>query len=289
MRDDFCAFILTHGRPDRVLTLTALERAGYTGKVYLVVDDEDKTKDQYIEKYGEMVLLFSKDEIAKTFDLGDNFHTKKGVIIFARNVCFSLAAKVGCKYFVQLDDDYDAFYYRFDGENKYGSFRVRKSMDALFSALLDFYMRTPILTVAFSQGGDHIGGNSDGKALPCLRRKAMNSFLCSTDRPFIFCGRINEDVNTYTSLSRVGFLFLTINSVMLNQPMTQQNRGGMTGVYLDGGTYIKSFYSVMYCPSSVKIGKLGDSRSPHYRIHHQINWNRTAPKILRETHKRSDA
>lgn len=33
MRDDFCAFILTHGRPDKVLTYRTLRRAGYTGKI----------------------------------------------------------------------------------------------------------------------------------------------------------------------------------------------------------------------------------------------------------------
>lgn len=31
MRDDFCAFILTHGRPDKVLTYRTLRRAGYGG------------------------------------------------------------------------------------------------------------------------------------------------------------------------------------------------------------------------------------------------------------------
>lgn len=46
MRDDFCAFILTHGRPDKVLTYRTLRRAGYTGKIFIVVDDEDKTRNQ---------------------------------------------------------------------------------------------------------------------------------------------------------------------------------------------------------------------------------------------------
>ncbi len=32
MRDDFCAFILTHGRPDKVLTYRTLRRAGYRGE-----------------------------------------------------------------------------------------------------------------------------------------------------------------------------------------------------------------------------------------------------------------
>ena len=56
MRDDFCAFILTHGRPDKVLTYRTLRRAGYTGKIFIVVDDEDKTRNQYMAEFGEQVL-----------------------------------------------------------------------------------------------------------------------------------------------------------------------------------------------------------------------------------------
>jgi len=286
VRDDFAIFILTHGRPDRVITLTALERAGYTGRVYLVVDDEDPTREGYQSKYGDKVLLFSKDEVAKTFDLADNFHARKGVVVFARNACWDLARQVGCKYFMEMDDDYDAFYYRFDSQNKYGSFRVRATMDRLLSALVAFYARTSILTVALSQGGDHMGGDSDGSKRPRLRRKAMGSFLLSTDRPFTFTGRINEDVNAYTNIGRQGYLFFMLMNVMLNTKTTQQDAGGMTSAYLDGGTYVKSFYSVMHCPSAVQIGALGDPRSPQYRIHHKINWNNAAPKIIREGWKK---
>ncbi len=280
MRDDFAIFILTHGRPDRVITSSALERAGYTGRVYLVVDDEDPTREEYQSKYGDKVLLFSKDEVAKTFDLADNFHNKKGVVVFARNACWSLARQVGVKYFMEMDDDFDAFHYRFDGQNKYIARRVRVTMDRLLSALIEFYARTPILTIALSQGGDHMGGDSMGDKWPRLRRKAMGSFLLSVDRPFDFVGRINEDVNTYTNMSRQGCLFFTLMNVMLNTEATQKHAGGMTSTYLDGGTYVKSFYSVMHCPSAVQIGALGDPRSPNYRIHHKINWNNAAPKIV---------
>ena len=38
--------------------------------------------------------------------------------------------------------------------------------------MVDFYKSTNIKTIAFSQGGDHIGGFSGIK----LKRKAMNSF-----------------------------------------------------------------------------------------------------------------
>ncbi len=40
--DDFAVFILTHGRPDTIRTLDTLKRGNYTGKWYLVIDNEDK-------------------------------------------------------------------------------------------------------------------------------------------------------------------------------------------------------------------------------------------------------
>jgi len=281
MRDDFCAFILTHGRPDRVHTYETLRKAGYTGKVYIVIDDEDETADEYRRRYGDKLLQFSKEEIAKTFDEGDNFQDRRA-IIYARNACWGLARDVGCKYFIQLDDDYNSgFYIRYNADLSYGNTpRLKKSADTLFSALLEYYETIPALSIALSQGGDHIGGG--GGAGPRLSRKCMNSFLCCTERPFQFVGRINEDVNTYTETQRRGGLFFTVHQAQVNQLATQSNDGGMTGTYLDGGTYVKSFYSVMYCPSGVKVGELGDPRSPHYRLHHDINWHRIAPKILRE-------
>lgn len=108
MRDDFCAFILTHGRPDKVLTYRTLRRAGYTGKIFIVVDDEDKTRHQYMAEFGEQVLVFSKADIASRFDEADNFGDRRS-IFYARNACFDLAKLVGCKYFIQLDDDYHEF------------------------------------------------------------------------------------------------------------------------------------------------------------------------------------
>lgn len=41
MRDDFCVFILTHGRAGNVKTLKMLQKQGYTGKWYCVIDNED--------------------------------------------------------------------------------------------------------------------------------------------------------------------------------------------------------------------------------------------------------
>lgn len=42
MRNDFAVFILTHGRADNVVTVPAIKKAGYTGKIYFIIDDEDE-------------------------------------------------------------------------------------------------------------------------------------------------------------------------------------------------------------------------------------------------------
>lgn len=279
--NDFAVFILTHGRPDNVVTYDTLKKHGYTGRVYLVIDDEDDTEDQYRERYGDKVIQFSKREIEKTFDTGDNFTNKRGVIIYARNACFEIARNLGVKYFCELDDDYTSFTFRFGEDNTFSSANVL-SLDAIFSAMLDFYISLGdrCKTIAMAQGGDYIGGGagSYGKAIK-LTRKAMNSFICCVDRPFTFVGRINEDVNTYVRRGYEGDLFLTINQICLHQKQTQSNKGGMTETYLESGTYLKSFYSVMYHPAAVHIGLMGNKNK---RLHHNIEWNAVAPKIIKE-------
>lgn len=282
---DFAAFILTNGRPDRVITYDTLRRHGYTGPIYLLVDDLDKTKDAYVEKYGKEVIVFDKAAIARTFDNGDNFNDMRA-IIYARNASFEVAKKLGVKYFIQLDDDYKIFIYRYDENLDYNP-RTLKNLNRVFAALLKFYISSGVDSFAIAQGGDYIGGEDSPMAqIIQLKRKCMNSFICSTERPFTFVGRVNEDVNTYTRVASTGKVFLTTNQLSLDQMQTQANAGGMTEMYLDGGTYLKSFYTVMYHPSSVTVGLLRDRTT---RLHHKVNWRSTVPKILRESEKKSSA
>ena len=149
--------------------------------------------------------------------------------------------------------------------------------------MIKFMNDTGAITVAFAQGGDLIGGVSNKNFHKKVLRKAMNSFFCDVDKPFQFLGRVNEDVNTYTLLGQQGKLIMSISEFMLNQKQTQSNAGGMTSTYLDNGTYVKSFYSVMYSPSCVRVATMGDK---HMRLHHQVNWDTCTPKILNEKYKK---
>lgn len=277
----FCIFILTHGRPDNVKTVATLKRCGYTGDWFIVIDNEDKTADEYYRRYGDKVLMFDKLKKSKEFDTADTFDNRKA-IVYARNAAFDFARELGYDYFLELDDDYTAFMFRFIKDGKMSSKQI-DNMDLICDLFVNFLEQTGCKTVAMCQGGDFIGGKDNPRFRKGLLRKAMNSFFCKTDNPFTFVGRVNEDVNTYTWLGMRGDLFFSYVKVMLTQMTTQANKGGMTDLYLDSGTYVKTFYSVMYCPSAVKVALMGDK---HLRIHHHINWKYCVPKILNERWKK---
>jgi len=283
---DFAVFILTHGRPDNVKTLSTLKKCGYTGKIYFIVDNEDKTIGRYIKNFGaENVKVFDKKAMADKIDEGNNFDNRK-VIIHARNACFEIAKDLGITYFIELDDDYTAFDFRIDtnSEENCGAIKPIKNIDLVFDLLLNYYKSIPALSIAFAQGGDFIGGINNGKgSYRFNKRKCMNSFICSTERPFNFVGSINEDVNTYTSLATRGNLFLTIPFVSLTQTATQSNKGGMTDEYALTGTYVKSFHTILMHPSGTKIAMMN---AKNIRLHHSIKWINTTPMILDEKYKK---
>jgi hypothetical protein len=274
MENKMIVFIISHGRPDNIKTLKLLRARGYTRKVYFVLDNEDKTIEKYIKNFGaNNVLVFKKKEIADLTDEGNNFDNRR-TTTHARNACFDLAEKLGYEYFLVLDDDYYSLGYRYEtGEKKINN------LDKALDIVLKFYANTNIKSIAFSQGGDHIGGFQGIK----LKRKCMNSFICSTKRRFWFVGQLNEDVNTYTSLGAKGDVFFTFTNINLSQGDTQSASGGMSDAYNLSGTYVKSFYTVMYHPSGCKISVMN---TKHTRIHHSISWKNTTPMIINQKHKK---
>ena len=284
MNKDFAVFILTHGRPDNVITIETLKKCGYTGKLFLVIDNEDKTAEQYYKNFGrDKVIMFDKKKYADECDECNNFDERR-TITMARNACFDIAKKVGVTYFIQLDDDYTHFYYTSDTELKYRSdHKSIKKINNIFNYFLEFYKSNNYKSIAFAQGGDFIGGEGSSVWTKKMARKCMNSFICSTERPFKFIGAMNEDVNTYTTRGSRGDLFITIAWIRLEQKRTQSQGGGISEMYDKFGTYCKAFTTVINMPSSVKVSKMGVS---DMRIHHKINWKNTVPKIISEDLKK---
>ena len=282
MRDDFAVFILTHGRPKDIPTVSVLKNGNYTGKLYFLLDNEDETEDEYRRLYGsENILIFDKQAVFEQTDTMELSGEKKA-ILFARKAVFNVAEELGLKYFLMLEDDFTAIMYRYPEGDKLGYANCRR-LDDLFESMIEFLASSNALTVCFAQGGDFIGGIGNQNYYKGLLRKAMNSFFCRVDRPIDFRGTMNEDVTAYTTLGSRGQLFFTFTKANITQLPTQSVDGGMSEVYKDTGTYMKTFYSVMSMPSAVKVSTMGDK---HQRIHHNVIWNNCVPMILSERWKK---
>lgn len=281
MRNDFCAVILSHGRADNVITYKSLRSHGYTGRILILIDDQDEQRETYISNYGQDVIVFDKSEAYSISDPGNN-SGYMGSVLFARNMVHDLVRESGYQWFVMLDDDYNDWRIRLPKGDYLSHFSI-DDLDKVFEIYRSYYESIDALTLSFAQGGDFIGGvgsrafNKYGAIR--LLRKSMNVFFCSVDRPFQFYGIMNDDVNMYLSHGIRGQLCLTAPQCSINQLETQANQGGLTDMYLELGTYVKSFYSVMYSPSSVVVYEMGVN---HKRLHHKINWEKTTPKILSE-------
>lgn len=281
MMDKFAVMILSHGRAENVPTYTTLRKYGYTGRIILVCDDEDDDLPNYQKIYPE-VEVFSKDEVLKYMDTMDNTGDRR-CAVYARNACFDIAERLGLEYFAEYDDDYISHPYRWEEEGVlYRS--TLANLDRVFEVYLRFLDTSErIYSVAFGQPGDFIGGCGSRLHQQRYRRKCMNSWICKTSRRFTFNGTMNDDCTTYCLEGSRGKIFLTFDFVMIDQPETQQVEGGMTDMYLGAGTYQKTWYTILACPSFVKVGMMGDR---YYRMHHKIDHDSAYPMIISDKYKK---
>ncbi len=275
--NNFAIFILSHKRPENP-TYKTLMKCNYSGKFYFVLDDLDESIPQYEKNYGkDKLLIFSKKEVAKRIDFMSNW-TITAIDTYARNACFDLAKEIGIDCFLILDDDYDSFRYRFPNEKSVTCWNLTEAI----KAYLDYFIKhEQITTLCWAQGADlSVVKNGETK------RKAMNAFFCSTDRFISWMGQMNDDVNAYTRYNQLGKIFITFPFVQLNQEPTQTT-GGSAGMYKEIGTYQKSWYSILQCPSFIKISTFSKGfRMSKYRIHHKINFKFGTAQIISSKYKK---
>lgn len=273
--EKFGVFILSHGRADRCVTYTTLRKQGYTGDIRILIDNEDETGDEYRERYGDQVCEFDKEAWRLKTDVMDTFK-RRDVVVFARNAVFDVAKKLGYKYICVLDDDYSSFEHMYLEDNKL-KVKKTKKLDEVFHEAIKFLKTSNAKCYAFAQAGDLIGGANNQRFHNRVMRKIMNTYFFDVDKPVEFMGTIDEDMVASLRCGLSGELILTSVDMTIVQKKTQSNKGGLTDVYLDFGTYTKSFYAVMMNPSVAKIAMMGDK---HMRIHHRINYGGVAPMII---------
>lgn len=279
----FAVFILSHGRAKTISTYKALRTHGYTGPMYVVIDNEDDQEPLYREKFGQDIIQFDKRDYVALTDLGD-LDDDRRIGVFARNFIQDKAHEMGYKYHLQLDDDINGFTWRTIRDNRLVCVQV-KDIDSVLSAMLDYMDEAPFTALSFGLAIYYVGGLSNSTWKKQMIPKSMTTFIMRGDEKHYFHMRMNDDITTGALANMRGRLFYTYLPVRVDTVQTQSQEGGMTDIYRDNGTYRKSFYTVMALPSCTKISQMG---LHDMRVHHEIVWNNCAPKILDESYRKVD-
>lgn len=250
MRSDTVLFIITHQRAEKQLTLEMLKKAKYKGEVRLVVDDKDNEINKYRKKYGEILLEFNKQELAKNADTHIN-KFPMGSALFARNVCSLFAQKLGAKYYFICDDDIKCIKYKDSRGNKLQTSTV-KDVDSVLEAFVNYMDKTTICSLGVPPDGAYIGGIND-TVRKGVKWDIANLALCRTDNPVSYKSIMWEDMATLTRDLQVGKIEF---SPMLLSQVTPEN-GAMTGgcksMYENTSDYSNAFMVLMARPDSVVI------------------------------------
>lgn len=284
MSKRFWVIILSYKRADKVFTYTTLRNNGYTWDIYFVCSTDDPTIPDYRRNYwDDKVFVFDKSEV-KT-DLWDNF-SWRWTVVFARNKVRDIAKEIWLDYFIELDDDYRQFSIRYIKKNSLKSLTIRK-LDDIFQIFVDFMHNTPKADcIALWQWWDYIWWARNRFFLDwyvSIKRKIMNAYINRVSTPYYFYGRMNEDTTCYTQNWKIWKVFLTHPKISVVQPMTQTNSWWLTEMYLEQWTYQKTFYSLIWNPSSIKVSIMWRKND---RIHHNVVRRNAVPVIMREAHKK---
>lgn len=275
MSSRYGTFILSYDRPKRQHTLRLLRRFRWPYPIRIVVSSDDPQLDKYRELYGNLVVTF--DRASVSCDYCDN-RPPSGVLA-ARNVAWDLAVALGWTHFLVLDDDYTHFSKRkiCDPRSSWakrgalgGFLDVTSTFDVarLCEAMWRWLDICPqLLCVSFTQSGD---------MCQYLKRKVMQTFFLRTDRRFEFIARMNDDVTTYFDLGIRGGIVMQIPIFGIRQCGTQSQPGGLTDLYRQYGTYIKSLYTLLRWPAHAVVSRVHTVG----RIHHWIRPD-VYPKIIR--------
>lgn len=277
----FAVFILSHGRAKTISTYKALRNHGYTGPMYVVIDNEDDQEPLYREKFGKDIIQFDKRDYIDLTDLGD-LDDDRRIGVFARNFIQDKAQEMGYKYHLQLDDDINGFTWRTIRDNRLVCVQV-KNIDSVLSAMLDYMDEAPFTALSFGLAIYYVGGLSNSTWKKKMIPKTMTTFIMRASQKHYFHMRMNDDITTSALANMRGQMFYTYLPVRVDTVQTQSQEGGMTDIYRDNGTYRKSFYTVMALPSCTKISQMG---LHDMRVHHEIIWNNCSPKILNESYRK---
>lgn len=280
---DFAVFIITHGHPDKQITYDTLRRCGYSGKIYLVVDDTDTTIQQYIDNYGrDSVIVFNKNYYINSdrFDNGTNTPIY-ACAIYARRAVEDIAKSFGLDYFAMADDDIKKIVIRYPVDNALKRVNI-VNLDAVLEAHIELLKTQHLACIGFGGVQNYFAGasvfsddNLSKRIIP------YQFFLRRTDKTVRWsCWYGEDDVEAYFNTITGNLWFASLYVMIEAMP---NGTGSMATTYETINSYIMSFAELRYFPGLLRVYKRPKSKASIFGvIRTNGNW---FPKILNETYK----
>lgn len=242
-------FIITHGRPFNQRTLQTLHNLGYKGKIYLVLDDEDNTIDDYVKTYGaDNILVFNKEHYINTTDTGLHEPYRK-FAVFARNAVEDLALDLELDYFMVFDDDITNFRIRYDLNGSLKSFSLCGIIDDVFNLCIEFMKSTGIHCTSFGFCNVYRSGVEGLYTESSRNRLCAEAFIRDTKIKVDWRLNMVEDLITSLDYNRKGDVWLQLLPVQVEILMSEGVvAGGNSDAYNDFGLYRLNFMPTISYP-----------------------------------------
>ena len=256
MMEDFAVFICTHGRPDRQLTWNMLKSAGYTGKLYLVLDDTDTTIQRYIDNYGsDNVIVFDKNHYINSCDTGDNVG-HYACILYAKNAVEDIARSFGLSAFLVVDDDITGLRYRYNDDGVIRSVRIKQDLDSVLDSYVEYMLSTNIACLGFAGCSVFFSGSSAFEGDRIQRyRYPYQICLRNTLYSVNWTSWYGEDTITLLLHGIRGQFwffppFIQYDTIMVGDTTKD---GGMNEVYVNNSSFLLNFIKFRSCPTQLRM------------------------------------
>ena len=270
VKAQYGVFIPTHGRAKSQITMNMLLDCGFTGDIWLVCDNLDDSLDEYIELYGERVLVFDKRDWAMRTDRVTN-DVELGTVLYARNYIQEIGKQKGYDVIGVFDDDLDSFSIRYEKDGGLQTHLMEDGMDELIAGIVEFVIDGNIMAMSIAHNGGYFGG-LEGEFKEGLTRNPSGAwFMNLTEKlPQCFRGIVNEDSIYVRDAGRVGGLVFKLMDVMFSTPKRGTNEGGHSEMYSEMSKYIHSSYVMIASPSTMSMLEDGSRRTNRKAIHSEI-------------------
>ena len=252
MENNFAVFIISHERSERVESYNTLIRGGYTGQVYIVIDDEDSQKYDYLNRFGERIVIFNKDDYINCDRIVQE-QTRTSAV-YARNAVEHIARKLELNSFAVLDDDIVSLRYRWPQDKVVKSLSVIGGLDDVFRWYTDYMIDTDIATLSFTQVMFYVGGVNNLEQRICDLRETYQIHIRNVSKPVDWSAIINEDIITELRTAKTGYIWWSIPYLVYDAVKMNDKSGGVKELYDEMLANKRAMLAVVSSPDCCKIG-----------------------------------